>query len=129
MGDLPDEVGKGVQRQPGLNQSGDLAVDVLHPVQNRLAEDHEHLCSSLEGHTVSASMQKDRQPLPALEVGASVGFDLEEAGSKDRVLGPETIDALAKRENLLRFWASEGRGMQSDAAADPTGDEQKDPVH
>src|SRR5947209_8244158 len=117
MGDLPDEVRKGVHRRPGLNQPGDLAVNVLHPVQDRLPGYHERLCRGLQGHAVPGAMPKDRQPLPGLEVGASIGFDLEEAGPKDLVLGPQTIDALAKRENLRRFWTLEGRETHSDAAA------------
>jgi len=54
-------------------------------------------------------MPKDRQPRPGLEVGASVVFDLEKAGSKNLVLTSKAIDPLAESEDLRDLGTSEGR--------------------
>src|SRR5258708_31760126 len=83
--------------------------------------DHARFRCGLPKHAVSCSMPKDRQPLPGLEVGATVGFDLEKAGPKNLVLGPKAIDPFAEREDLRHLGAPNRGQTNGDAPAHPTG--------
>jgi hypothetical protein len=103
MGDLPDQVGKGVQRLFRLHEHGTGTADVPHPVQDRLPGDDEGLGGGLEGQAVPGAMPQDSQTLPRLEVRSAIGLDLEQTGPEEVVLGSQAIEALAERENLRRL--------------------------
>ena len=79
VGDLPDQVGKGVQRVFRLDEPGNGTADVPHPVQDRLTGDDEGLGGGFQGQAVPGAMPQDGQALPGLEVGPAMGLDFEQS--------------------------------------------------
>jgi hypothetical protein len=129
MGDLPDQVGKGVQRLFRLDEHGIWTVDVSHPVQDRLPGDDERLGGGLQRQAVPGAVPQDGQALPRLKVGSAIGLDLEQTGPEEIVLGAQAIEALAEREDLGRLGMTERGQAQGDAPADPTCDQEENTVH